>query len=167
MVQLVQLTSNEHDPHVRQLFTEYLQWFHQKFQQQYGFTFEIDPVVSTWMMELNVFYPPKGRIYLARYEDRFVGIGGLKQLVEGIGEIKRMFVQPEYQGRGFGKEILDQLIADARAMGQSKICLDSPKLSTVAHALYLSRGFQFTRPYPGSEGAAIDPGLWVYMELVL
>lgn len=167
MLQLTQFTPNAPDPILRQMFTEYLQWFHENYHKEYGITFDLDPVLSTWMLHLSDYYPPFGRMYIARYESKVVGIGGLKQNAEGMGEIKKMFVRPEHRGKGFGGAILDQLIADARAIGYSQVLLDSPKLSTAAHKLYQSRGFQLIAPYPGSEGAAIQPEWWVYMQLVL
>lgn len=167
MLQLIQLGPQEHEPTVRQLFLEYLQLFHEKLNQEHGISFDMEPILDRFMMGIHEFYPPQGRIYLANCDGQIVGVGCLKQLSEEACEIKRMFVRPEYRGRGFGKGILDQLNADARSIGYTKIYLDSPKFFTISHKMYQSRGFQSIEPYPGSEGAGIAPDLWVYMELVL
>jgi len=171
MLQLIQVTSDEQNSHVRLLFSEYVQLLYEQMlhelDQEYGTPIEVDAVLQMFMMGIDGFYPPQGRIYLAKYDGDMVGIGCLKPLGGDIGEIKRMFVRSEYRRKGIGKAILDQLIADARLMGFTKIRLDSPKVLTISHCLYQSRGFKYIEPYPGSEGAEFNKDLFVYMELVL
>lgn len=45
-----------------------------------------------------------GTVYLIKEDNRFVGTGSL----EG-NEIKRLFVLPEYQGKGYGTFLMDEL----------------------------------------------------------
>ena len=52
--------------------------------------------------------PEEGIIYILEVDGAVAGMGVLRELEEGIGEIKRMYIRPEYQGRGFGKEMLDR-----------------------------------------------------------
>jgi len=53
-------------------------------------TFEA--MVASDIDDETKFYPPNGRFYLVTHRDRSVGVGGLKQLAPGIGEIQRMYV---------------------------------------------------------------------------
>jgi len=167
MLQLIQVTSVEHNAPIRQLFLEYIKWLHENINREYELPFDVNELLDDFMKGVDIFYPPYGSLYLANFGDEFVGIGCLKQLSEDIGEIKRMFVKEEYHGKGIGKAILDQLVANARSKGFSKIRLDSPKVSTNAHGLYQSRGFRHIGKYEGSEGAEAQADLFVYMELVL
>lgn len=167
MLELIRVTSDAQNLEIRRLFLEYIQWMIAKFNQEYGLTFDEDQVLDEFLAGACVFYPPQGSMYLAKVNQEFVGIGCLKELGEGIGEIKRMFVSDAYRGRGIGKAILDQLIADARSKGYLKIRLDSPKVSITSHGLYQSRGFCYIELYAGSEAAESIPDLAVYMELVL
>jgi GNAT superfamily N-acetyltransferase len=166
-LQLVQVVSDEHESHVRNLLSEYIQWLQEKAKQEYGISVNLDTTLQAFMKGFDVFYPPRGRMYLSKVDGEIVGMGCLKQLDNNVGEIKRMFVRSEYRGRGIGKQILEKLIAEARSIGYTKVYLDSPKFSIEAHRLYQSMGFKFTESYQGSEGAEAGPGLAVFMELVL
>ena len=166
-LQLIQVTSEENMAHVRLLFLEYAQWLHGKAAQAHGASFDVVSVSRMFVEESEEFYPPYGRLYLVNYKDDIVGVGCLKRQGRGIGEIKRMYVRPAYRRKGIGKVILDQLIKDARAIGYTRLWLDSPKESTSAHNLFLSSGFQFVEPSSGSEGAQASVGQFVYMELIL
>ncbi len=165
-LQLIQAISDEQNSHIRQLFLEYVQLLHDTAFQEYGISIDMSAIIQMFMMGVDAYYPPHGRIYLAKYDGEIAGVGCLKKIDCDIGEIKRMYVRPEYRRKGIGKAILDQLIAGARLIGYIKIRLDSPKAFSASHNLYQSRGFQFVDPYPGSEGAA-QADLFVFMELVL
>ena len=167
MLHLIQVTSDEQITAIRQLYLEYLEWLIEKINQEYGLIFDVNKLLDDFMESVNVFYPPQGRIQLAKFGDEFAGVGCLKRLSDDIGEIKRMFVRDAYRRKGVGKVILDQLIADASSIGYSRIRLDSPKISTMAHGLYLSRGFRYIDKYEGSEAAKSIPDFAVYMELDL
>lgn len=167
MLQPVEIMSAEHEVHIRNLFSEYAQWLQEKAKQEYEVSVNGDEKLQLFMKGWDVFYPPRGRMYLSRVGNEIAGIGCLKPLDNNVGEIKRMFVKSEYRGKGLGKLILDQLIMDARSIGYTTIRLDSPKFSIAAHRLYQSMGFQFIGPYPGSDSAQTQPDLVVYMELVL
>jgi GNAT superfamily N-acetyltransferase len=166
-LQLVQVLSGEHESHIHQLLLEYVQWLQERIKQEHGISVNVDTILQSFMSGVDAFYPPRGRMYLSKVDGAIAGIGCLKQLDANIGEIKRMFVKSEYRRRGIGKLILDKLIADARAIGYAKLRLDSPNFSVEAHCLYQSMGFQLIEPYQGSEGAAAQADLVVYMELIL
>ncbi len=76
-------------------------------------------------------------------------------------ELKRMFVLPEYQGRGYGRLLLVHAINYAREQKYKKIYLDTRKQFSVAQHLYRSNGFQNTEKYNDNEHAEL------YFELVL
>ena len=56
-----------------------------------------------------------------------------KQILKGIdltikeNEICRLFVLPEYQGKGYGRLLLDHAVAYAKEQKYNKICLDTRK----------------------------------------
>ena len=76
-------------------------------------------------------------------------------------ELKRMFVLPEYQGKGYGRMLLEHAIVYARNQQYNKICLDTRKQFSAAQHLYLSNGFQETEKYNDNEHAEL------FFELVL
>lgn len=57
-------------------------------------------------------------------------------------EIKRMHVHPDYQRRGYGQQILDELQRRARARGRRELVLSTSDLQTAACRFYESNGFE-------------------------
>ncbi len=108
-----------------------------------------------------------GRLYVAEVGGEAVGVGGLKLLGDTVGEIKRMFVRPEARGLGVGRAIVEQLIADARALGCETLYLESASFMDAAHALYRSVGFVPSESYPGREFEGVAHDVSVFMRLDL
>jgi GNAT superfamily N-acetyltransferase len=93
------------------------------------------------------FYPPTGRFYLVHWAGGHVGVGCLKQLAAGVGEVQRMYVQPHARGVGAGRMLVERLLQDARLLGYMKVRLESLKALSAAHKLYRSVGFVDIDPY--------------------
>ena len=91
--------------------------------------------------------PPHAMFLLATDAGAFVGCGGLRRHSEAACEMKRLYVTPQGQGRGVGRQIALALIADARAMGYRTILLDTLPSMQRAQRLYRSLGFEPTAPY--------------------
>ena len=77
---------------------------------------------------------PPGGTYLVGYlADDPVAGGGVRRLAEGLGEVKRMYVRPPARSRGVARALLAALEDVARALGYTRVRLDTgPKQ---AHAL--------------------------------
>jgi GNAT superfamily N-acetyltransferase len=88
----------------------------------------------------------------------------MRRIREDTGEIKRMYVRPDYRRRGIGLALLEALIAEARQIGYPTIRLDSTRFMKAAHALYRSLGFREIDPYPESEIPQELQHQWVFME---
>lgn len=78
-----------------------------------------------------------------------------------IVELKRMFVSPEYQGRGYGRLLIEHAITYSQEHHYHKMRLDTRKQFSAAQHLYRSVGFQETDRYNDNEHAEL------YFELVL
>lgn len=78
-----------------------------------------------------------------------------------VVELKRMFVLPEYQGKGYGKLLLKHAIDYAKEQQYNKMCLDTRRQFSAAQHLYRSNGFLETDKYNDNEKAEL------YFELVL
>src|SRR5574341_2258925 len=97
----------------RKLIAEYLHWLNESGQREYGLNFDIEAMLASDIADSKKFQPPFGRFYLAQEGEQVGGVGCLKQLQEQVGEIQRMYVRPEFRGRGLGRLIAERLIADA------------------------------------------------------
>jgi GNAT superfamily N-acetyltransferase len=167
MARIVQAHIDEHFSQVRDLFWEYLQWANSRVEEEFSVSFDIETMLEEDMANLAVFLPPDGRLLLASEEDQVAGLGCLKKIRGEMGELKRMYVRPEFRRRGLGRAILDALIAEAREIGYRTLRLDSARFMKAAHALYQSEGFREIDPYPESEIPPEFQENWIFMEKCL
>jgi GNAT superfamily N-acetyltransferase len=129
------------------LIEEYLRWVAAVAKESYGLTFDVDAMVESDIEDASKFYPPQGRFYLVVHEGEYVGVGCLKRLATGIGEVQRMYVRPHIRGVGAGRALVERLVEDARGLGYKSLRLESLKALTAAHNLYRSMGFKEIDPY--------------------
>ncbi|MEO6359531.1 MAG: GNAT family N-acetyltransferase [Sphingomicrobium sp.] len=73
----------------------------------------------------------------ARDEGALVGVGALKELDSGHGEIKSMRTAPEALGQGVGGAMLAHIVAEARRRGYSRLSLETGSTPEFAGALRL------------------------------
>ena len=145
---------------LRRLWWEYLHWADGELRRLYGVSMPMDEILEENLADPSPFLPPHGRLLLAGD----VGVGCLRRIGEGVGEIKRMYVRPDQRGTGLGRRLLDELLLAADQQGYGTVRLDSVRFMHAAHSLYRSAGFVEISPYAESE---IPPELWphwVFME---
>ena len=57
-------------------------------------------------------------------DGRVVGCGAVHVMWEDLAEVRTLAVLPEFRGRGIGRDLLDELVATARALGVERVvCL--------------------------------------------
>ncbi len=91
--------------------------------------------------------PPEGRLLLACHDGQPAGCVALRDLGEGVCEMKRMFVPNEFRGLGVGRTLADGVLAEARSAGYRAMRLDTSKRQAEAMRLYESAGFRRIEPY--------------------
>jgi GNAT superfamily N-acetyltransferase len=99
----------------------------------------------------GAYVAPLGGIWIAVAAGAVVGCVALQPLADGIGEVKRMFVDPSWRGRGVGRALLERLVDNARACGHREIRLGTLPEMLEAQALYRSVGFVPIAAYRASE----------------
>lgn len=167
MLRIFQAVRGKDDQAVRDLFWAYLHWATPEVNREFGVGFDAESILERDMVELTKFLPPYGRLLLAEDEGQMAGIACMKKIRDDIGEIKRMYVHPQFRRRGIGRALVEHLIQDARAIGYRRLWLDSPRSWKPSHALYHSLGFRESSPYPESEIPAEFQPFWIYLELRL
>lgn len=91
--------------------------------------------------EPEAYRPPRGRFVVALSDGGVLACGAVQQLSEGVAEIKRMWVDPEWRGRGLAGRMLRHLESLAAADGNSLVRLDTNPTLTDAIAMYLRAGY--------------------------
>jgi ribosomal protein S18 acetylase RimI-like enzyme len=153
-----------------QLNIETITWHSEQIKMKYNINTtsitnqNIEEYVDEHLKDLTKLKPPNGIIYLLVVDDNIAGMGSIKKLNEDIGEIQRMYIHPNYRGRGFGKQMLNRLLNDGKDLGCSTFRLSTPKFSKVAQHIYRSAGFVERKEYLESEVPATLRQYWIYME---
>ena len=75
------------------------------------------------------------------------GCGGVQIYGTGYGELKRMYVRPEFRGRGLGKLTLSHLIHYAQHKGVGLLRLETGIYQNEAIGLYEACGFRRVPPF--------------------
>jgi GNAT superfamily N-acetyltransferase len=74
-------------------------------------------------------------------DERIVACAALQPLESGIGEIKRMYVLPDYRGRGLSRLVLAAVEQMARDRGIHTLRLETGRFLDPALGLYTSSGY--------------------------
>jgi putative acetyltransferase len=91
----------------------------------------------------NVYPKEKGGFWVCLLEYKVIGTVAIRELDKNleICELKSMYVLPEYQGRGHGRNLMNYAIGQAKEKGYKYIRLDTTKDSEKAINLYRTTGF--------------------------
>jgi len=140
-----------------ELNVEYLTWWVEQVQARHAIDVPstagetVQEYVAKVIDDYSHIPPSEGILYLLKCKGAIVGMGALKKLEPGIGEIKRMFIQPKYRGRGYGKHMLERLMEKGRELGYSILRLETADFSETAHHIYRAAGFKEIAGFPGGE----------------
>lgn len=98
--------------------------------------------------------------FITRYDGELAGCGGIKIFPNGYGEVKRMWVRPEFRGLGLGKAMLKHLSEYAQSRELKCLRLETGIYETEAIGLYERFGFRRRPPF----GEYKEDPLSVYFE---
>lgn len=93
-----------------------------------------------------------GHIVIAYAEGEAAGCGAFKEYSDGVAEIKRMFVRPEYRSRGIAGTMLNELENWAIEAGYSECILETGLKQPEAVRLYEKSGYTRIPNYGQYEG---------------
>lgn len=83
-----------------------------------------------------------GVIYLAKANDTIIGSVALINEHDGVYELAKMTVIPEWQGKGIGNLLIEKCLSKAYELEAKKIILFSNHQLQAALRLYLKYGFK-------------------------
>jgi ribosomal protein S18 acetylase RimI-like enzyme len=125
---------------VRELFLEYA--------QSLGFSLCFQSFEQELASLPGDYAPPGGRLLLAEYEGAVAGCVALHKLNARICEMKRLYLRPQFRGKGLGRILAEKIIDEARTIGYLQLRLDTVEpVMRDAVAMYRKLGFEEIAPY--------------------
>jgi len=154
-VEFLQAESAAQIAQARELFLEYA--------QSLGFSLCFQNFDKELAQLPGDYVPPSGRLLLAEHQHHLAGCVALHKLDDGICEMKRLYLRPQFRGKRLGLALAERIIAEARQIGYRQMRLDTVEsVMKDAVAMYRKLGFQEISPYCSNP---IPSAL--YMELLL
>ena len=156
VIEIVEALSEAQVEQVRILFREYQAALAAQYRA---------PALEAQLASLpGVYGPPKGKLLLAMVAGELVGCVGLRPFpLAGACEMKHLYVRPAFRGQGVGKVLAERVVQEARALGYSRVRLDThPPTMQSALAMYRKLGFEEVAPGPVPQVEGL-----LYMELLL
>ena len=115
--------------------------------REYADSLKVDLCFQNFNRELAELPGSYDPILLACDESSLAGCVALRPLADGAGEMKRLYVRPQYRGTGLGRRLADAIINAARERGYRSLRLDTLPQMQEAIALYRRMGFLEIGPY--------------------
>jgi putative acetyltransferase len=105
---------------------------------------ENTPAGHVFALDLSGLQAANVTVWSAWDGNAIAGIGALKELGDGGGEVKSMRTHPAHLRKGVGAALLEHIIAAARARGLRQLSLETGSGAAFepALALYRKRGFK-------------------------
>jgi len=136
---IIEVCAPDRLPTVRELFIEYAK------------AIAVDLCFQDFDRELvelpGRYAPPAGSLLLALDGANAAGCVALRNIGDGICEMKRLYVRPAFRGKGLGRALAGDIIAAAKQIGYERMRLDTLSSMKEAIALYQSLGFRRIAPY--------------------
>jgi GNAT superfamily N-acetyltransferase len=88
------------------------------------------------------FAPPLGSFFLVYLDDEVVGCAGMRRRSEDDVEVKRMFVRRPFRGRGYSRDLLALVEEEARALGFTRVLMETGLAQPEAMHLYETSGYE-------------------------
>ena len=155
MLELLSAETATHLELARELFQEYA--------SSLGFDLDFQNFEDELTHLPGDYAPPAGCLLLAMYRGEAAGCVASRKLTDTICEMKRLYVRPQYRRLGIGRALAQAVINEAKAIGYTRMRLDTLPSMKAARSLYTSLGFKETEPYRHNP---IDGALFIELILV-
>ena len=133
---------------------------------EYANSLDISLDFQNFQEELNIIHSmygsPTGCLLLVYESDTPIACAAYRKIEEGICELKRMYIKPQFRRRQIGQTLLDKLSNKARMNGYQLMRLDTLDTMLPALHLYRKNGFYEIPAYCHNPNEGV-----VYMEMAL
>lgn len=119
--------------------------------REYQFSIDTDLCFQNFEQELSSlpgkYGIPYGRLYLAFIDNAILGCVALRPIDKEKCEMKRLYVRPDFRGKGLGRVLAEKIITEAIEIGYKQMFLDTLDSMKSAIMLYKSLGFKDSHSY--------------------
>lgn len=111
----------------------------------------VTPSGSAHVLDLSAMQVPEISFWTVWEDDTLVGMGALKRLGDGTGEVKSMRTTDAAQRKGVARAMLEHIITTARTEKLTALFLETGSFGyfAPARALYAQAGFIECPPFAG------------------
>jgi len=100
-----------------------------------------EPGAGHFMLSSEQVDPGHGAFLIAYLDDVAVGCGAARRLDEKTAELQRMYVDPQVRGQGVGRALVESLEHEARALGVTRVVLETGTRLAPAIRMYEGLGY--------------------------
>lgn len=139
MIEIVEANTKILIAKVKELFLEY--------SESLGFDLSFqnfDAELDNFPLQYS---PPTGSLLLALAQNLPIGCVGVRYFEDGICEMKRLFVKPNFRGKRVGRLLAEAAVKAGKNLGYERMRLDTLPTMETANHLYGSLGFVEIEPY--------------------
>ena len=124
---------------------------------------ENTPAGHVFALGLSGLRTPDITVWTVREAGALAGIGALKALGDGTGEVKSMRTHPGHLRKGVAALLLDHIVGEAQARGYRRLSLETGVGDSfdAALALYRKRGFTGGEAFSDYEPSAFNQFLYL------
>jgi len=106
----------------------------------------LSPPEACYNLTVEEMADPTVTVWIARDGDAAIGCGALKRHSDTVGEVKRMFTRPAWQGKGVGRHVLDKILETAEREELETLVLETGDQHPAAWAIYEKAGLPAAAP---------------------
>ena len=94
------------------------------------------------LADLEAFYSG-GAIFVGYEADKPVACIAIRKLNENTCEAKRLFIKPEFRGKGYARTMLNTMLDRAKELGFTEVTFTTkPSVMQIGYSLYKRMGFE-------------------------
>ncbi len=105
--------------------------------REFGFSY--DPKLDSDLEDPSIYIKNGGAFFVLKEGEEIIGTVGVINKGE-VAELKRMYMDSDFQNKGYGSKLFDKALEFCREKGFKKLEFETNKKFTKAHEFYKKRG---------------------------
>lgn len=123
------------------------------------------PPEQVFALDLSGLQTPDITVWSVWQGEKIAGIGALKMLADGGGELKSMRTHPDYLRQGVAARLLEHILVHARQRGVTRVSLETGTGAAFEPALALYRRYGFVNGEAFADYTASEFNQFLHLSL--